>query len=195
MRGETRSRKSKRESNGFLSKLVGKETAKDVAEGFHGRKSEYVEDILEVEKYRTNFAHLGDLVEFEILDKKGRSVTPISFAEHDSEEHVSLGCTRDRQQLVLYGGDQSLDLESFTDLTEAEKRKDYVLIGECYSISYFSDKHHLTGPKYQAKGTEYIHVFGEEEGGERCKLVYEKLNQRIMLIGGSYEVRDEGIWN
>ncbi len=194
MKGEAR-KKGKKLKNSFLSKVgLTKETATDVAEGFHGRKSEYIEDILEIERYRTKFAHLGDLVEFEVLDKTGRHVVPIMFAEHDSEEHVSLGATPDRQQLVLYGGDQQLDLEAF-ELSEVEKRKDYVCVGECYSISYWSDKHHLEGPKYQKKGTEYIHVFGEEEGGERPKLVYDRLNERMMLIGGSYEVRDEGIWN
>jgi hypothetical protein len=185
--------KQKRQKNSFLG--IGEDTAKQVSEGFHGRKTEYVEDIIEIEKYRTKLAHLGDLVEFEILDRGGRAVIPIEFEEHDTEGHVSVGATPDRAQILLSGGDQCLDLDSFTDLSENEKRKDYVRIGEVYSISYYTDKHHLTGPKYQEKGTEYIHVFGEEEGGERPVLIYDRLNERLMLIGGSYEIRDEGIWN
>ncbi len=170
------------------------DSATSVSEGFHGRKPYYIEDILEIERYRTKLAHLGDLVEFEILSSNGRSVIPINFALHDTEEHVSVSSTPDRMQLILSGGDQSIDLESF-DLSDNEKRKDYVCIGEVFSISYFTDKHHLSGPKYQADGTEYIHKFGEEEGGIRPELMYDRLNERILLIGGSYEVRDEGIYN
>lgn len=171
------------------------EESTELTEGFHGRKAEYVEDILEIEKYRKNLAHLGDLVEFEILCRNGKQVTPINFADHDSDEHVSVGGTPDRQQIILSGGNQSIDLDSFFEISDTEKRKDYVRVGEIYSISYFTDKHHLTGPKYQKDGTEYIHVFGEEEEGERPELVYDRLNQRMMIIGGSYEIRDEGIWN
>lgn len=171
------------------------ESASKVAEGFHGRANTYIEDIIEVEHYRSNLAHLGDLVEFEILDPTGRKVTPINFAEHDSEEHVSVGSTSQRNQLILSGGNQSIDLDSFDDLSDSEKQKDLVQIGLIHSISYFTDKHHLEGPKYQQTGTEYIHVFGEEEGGEKPLLVYDKLNCRMWLVGGSYEVRDEGIYN
>src|SRR6185369_2997611 len=171
------------------------DAATKVSEGFHGRKSLYVEDIIEIERYRTKLAHLGDLVELEILDISGRHVIPISFAVHDSEEHVSVASTPDRNQLIFSGGNQGIELESFPDLTDNEKCKDYVRIGEVFSISYFTDKHHLEGPKYQKDGTEYIHQFGEEDGGVRPELMYDTLNQRMILVGGSYEVRDEGIYN
>jgi len=173
----------------------GFEEATEVSEGFHGRKSLYVEDIIEIERYRTKLAHLGDLVELEILDDSGKHVIPISFAVHDSEEHVSVASTPDRNQLIFSGGNQGIELDSFPDLTDNEKCKDYVRIGEVFSISYFTDKHHLEGPKYQKDGTEYIHQFGEEDGGVRPELMYDTLNQRMILVGGSYEVRDEGIYN
>jgi len=171
------------------------DAATSVSEGFHGRKSLYVEDIIEIERYRTKLAHLGDLVELEILDDSGKHVIPISFAVHDSEEHVSVASTPDRNQLIFSGGNQGIELESFPDLTDNEKCKDYVRIGEVFSISYFTDKHHLEGPKYQKDGTEYIHQFGEEDGGVRPELMYDTLNQRMILVGGSYEVKDEGIYN
>jgi hypothetical protein len=168
--------------------------AEQVTKGFHGRDAEYVEDIVEIEKYRTNLAHLGDLVELEILDKTGRNVFPICFAEHDTDGHVSVSSTIERNQIIFGGGDQELELQDL-ELSDNERQKDYVKVGEVYSISYFTDKHHLTGPKYQKDGTEYIHLFGEEDGGERPTLIYDRLNRRIFLVGGSYEVRDEGIYN
>lgn len=171
------------------------EAATSLAEGFHGRPSRYIEDVLEIERYRTKLAHLGDLVEFEIIDKSGKKVIPISFPARDSGDRVSVSATPDRYQILLTGGNQEIDLEEMEDLSDNEKRKDYVCIGEVFSISYFADKYHLEGPKYQKDGTEYIHKFGEEDGGERPKLMYDTLNSRMILIGGSYEVRDEGIYN
>ena len=191
----SRTKHFKGEGRKLKNSANGREEATTLSEGFHGRKPDYIEDIIEIERYRTDLAHLGDLVEFEILDYTGRRVIPINFAEHDSDSHVSVASTPDRMQLILSGGDQSIDLESFSDLSDNEKRKDYVCIGEVFSISYFTDKHHLTGPKYQADGTEYIHKFGEEENGQRPELMYDRLNNRMILIGGSYEVRDEGIYN
>lgn len=186
-------KQARRQKNSFLG--IGEDTATQLTEGFHGRKAQYVEDVIEIEKYRTNLAHLGDLVELEIMAESGRAVIPIEFEEHDTEGHVSVGGTTDRAQILFSGGDQCLDLDSFQDITEEEKRKDYVCIGKVYSISYYTDKHHLTGPKYQKDGTEYIHVFGEEKGGKLPTLMYDRLNERMMLVGGSYEIRDEGIYN
>lgn len=173
--------------------------AREVAEGFHGRPARNIEDVIEVERYRTKLAKLGDLIELEVLDKTGKSVTPITFASEennaDEEDYVSASSTPDRNQILFVGGNQIIDLDAFDYLHENELAKDYVFVGECYSISYYTDKHHLEGPKYQKEGTPYIHKFGEEEGGERPFLVYDKLNEHLLLVGGSYEVRDEGIYN
>jgi len=172
------------------------ESATEVSEGFHGRPSTYIEDIIEIEHYHKNLAKMGDLVELEILDRNdNRKVTPILFSDHNSEDSVSVSSTPQRNQIILSGGNQQIDIESFNDLSDNEKEKDLVEIGEIYSISYYTDKHHLSGPKYQKDGTEYVHIFGEEVGGEKPRLVYDRLNSRILLIGGSYEVRDEGIYN
>lgn len=171
------------------------EAAAKLSHGFHGRGADYVEDVIEIERYRTNLAHLGDLVELEILSRSGRSVIPISFEEHDTEGHVSVGGTPDRQQIVFAGGDQSIDLSSFDEIPIGEKKKDFVCLGPVYSISYYADKHHLTGPKQQKDGMEYIHTFGEEEEGERPILIYNRLSCLLYLVGGSYVIRDEGIYN
>lgn len=175
------------------------EKALAVAEGFHGRPARDIEDVIEIERYRTKLAKLGDLVELEVLCKSGKHVIPITFASEENdgieEDFVSASSTPDRNQILFVGGNQIVDLEAFDELNNNELAKDYVFLGECFSISYFTDKHHLEGPEYQKDGTPYIHKFGEEEGGERPFLVYDKLNEHLLLVGGSYEVRDEGIWN
>lgn len=43
-------------------------------------------------------------------------------------------------------------------------------------------------------GTPYRHEFGED-GGEMPFLVYDELNKKLQIVGGTYEVRDVGIWN
>jgi hypothetical protein len=97
--------------------------------------------------------------------------------------------------IEFVGGDQSLDLEDLqVSELEIETNKRYVQIGEVFSISYFADKHHLTGPKSQAYGTEYIHEFGED-GGDRPILVYDARDKKMKLVGGSYKVEEEGIKN
>jgi hypothetical protein len=176
------------------------EKARELAEGFHGRPARDIEDIIEIERYRTKLAKLGDLIELEVLCKDGDDVIPIAFAseENDSpeEDFVSVSSTPDRRQILFVAGNQIVDLSEFdSELTENELSKDYVCLGECFSISYWTDKHHLEGPEYQKEGTSYIHKFGEEEGGERPTLVYDRLNERLLLVGGSYEIRDEGIYN
>lgn len=169
------------------------EESAELSRSFHGRDNEYIEDVIEPFNYRRDLAHLGDLTELEVM-VDNKHVVPINFAPPDTEEHVSLSSSPDRRQLYLSGGDQTIDLDEWDELSEWEKEKDFVCLGEVFSITYFTDKHHLEGPKSQEKGVEYIHEFGEE-GGTRPKLVYDRLNENLTLVGGSYEVRDEGIWN
>ena len=63
---------------------------------------------------------------------------------------------------------------------------------------YWADKSHLEGPKYQAKGAQYEHYFGESEDGgedgEMPTLIYNVENCAMHLAGGSYEVKAEGIY-
>lgn len=43
-------------------------------------------------------------------------------------------------------------------------------------------------------GTPYRHEFGED-GGEMPFLVYDELNKKLQIVGGTYVVKDVGIWN
>ena len=186
------SRRGNRRSNSAATM----DEARSVSEGFHGREAKFIEDIIEVEHYRKNLAQLGELIEIEVVDRRGKSVIPLSFPPWDTEEHVDVASTPNRKQLIIAGGDQCVDLMAFVnELSETELEKDYICLGETFSISYYTDKHHLEGPEYQKDGTEYIHKFGEEEGGTRPYLFYDRLNEHLLLVGGSYEVRDNGIYN
>lgn len=162
------------------------EDAEEVSEGFHGRPVEYVEEVIEQEKYRENLAEVGCLLEIEVIDEDGECV-PICF----EDEGVELACGADRNQLFLVGGDQSLDLDDLEDMG-VNVNPDLIEVGKIYSICYQTDKHHLSGPKSQAKGADYQHEFGDESD-VLPTLIYDKLNCSMMIVGGEYEITDEGI--
>lgn len=184
-----------------------RELARAVAEGWHGRKAKSEFTIVEVDKYPTDLAQLGILVELAIVvpDSDDAEVLPIAFTETDypdeQSENVLVCSTPDRKQLVFVGGDQEIDeievleeLQYDDDEIETLVNRHKVVVGEVYSITYFADKHHLTGPKAQKNGVPYEHKFGEM-GGVRPIMVYDTQSKKVELVGGSYEIRDEGIYN
>lgn len=167
--------------------------AKEMSEKFHGRPSTNLSEAYETETYDENLAGLGELVEFEILQPDGKSVIPISW--QDSPKRPIVCCDGNGENIELVGGDQGLDLDELDiPSVEMETNKREIVIGSIFSISYFADKHHLVGPKIQAKGTEYIHEFGED-GGELPTLVYDRRDKKMKVVGGSYKVEAEGIKN
>ena len=78
------------------------------------------------------------------------------------------------------------------DGAAGEAGKYLVYVGMVWAVSYFADKHHLSGPKSQKNGIEYRHEFGEE-GGELPHLIYDARNAHLILAGGSYVIEPEGI--
>jgi hypothetical protein len=170
--------------------------AEEMSSKFHGRDPEEIIDLLEPEKYHSNLTKLGNLRLLEVVlpgDMESGKVVPIQFAE-DGDEQVELACTPDGQQLLLLAGDQTLDLEALEVPIDLQA-KDYIEVGMVHSITYFTDKHHLEGPKYQKKGCEYRHEFAEEKDGINPDLVYDTQNSRMMLTGGTYKVEERGIVN
>jgi hypothetical protein len=160
--------------------------ASRMSEKFHGRKTLGEFDIDETETYDDALAVLGDLIELNILcpDNEDSEFT-ISF----KKDKPLLCCDAHGGNLEIVGGDQDLELPQ--DVTEGKK---LAIIGEIRSVCYFTDKHHLEGPKSQAKGVEYEHQFGEE-GGNRPHAVYDTVNCKILIVGGSYTIEETGIAN
>lgn len=182
------------------------EDAEDVAKGFHGRDVEETFEEVEEHQFRSELAQLGELIELEVFNENLEELLVLSFSRNNEAEIVRLGASGDRKQLFIVGGDTCLEDELLEEVCPTGYEKDKVPVGYVFSISYFADKHHLTGPKQQKKGCEYIHEFGEQTGkkmgvqekvlsGKLPELVYDRLNQSLEMIGGGYEIRDEGIWD
>lgn len=165
-----------------------------LTESFHGRPPKEVIDHFESEEYPSDLAELGILISLEVINPyRDAEGIEINFPLKGEKDIVRL-CASDEHNLHIIGGDQSFPLDKLLegqDLEDAEK-KSLVDLGEVEAISYRTDKHHLEDTN--GKVEDWRHEFGED-GGEKPLLVYDRINQRLMLVGGSYTIEDRGIVN
>ena len=156
----------------------------DLAESFHGRKSEDYTEFTEPEHYHGHLAGLGQLIELKICTVTKLNVT-LSFDYDKKAEQVTLASNEDGTQLYFVGGDQSLPLEK---MKLDDKKRDSMRIGECYFISYLTEK------DFDAFETiVYEHEFGKDEDTRkkvsRPTLRYDLMNKRLYLDGGEYVIK------
>jgi hypothetical protein len=163
-----------------------------LAEEFHGRPGRQTIEVEEREEYDEHGVVLGILVGLEIVDEDGDYETPIEW-DYDpagSPKNVLVVSNPAGTNIEFVGGDQDIDWQAVDGA--GEQGKYLVYVGMVYAISYFADKHHLSGPKSQKDGIEYRHEFGED-GGELPHLVFDRRNEKLLLVGGEYDVEPEGI--
>ena len=195
-----------RRGNGLFSQTPA-ESAKELAREFHGRENKGTKEYTLASYYPKDLAELGVLIELQVFTSEDNDeYIPINFApEHpdltDDDNNVVLAATK--KQLYFIGGDQEFDPIEFGEtagfeFSEDALEKDEIVLGEVKAIAYFTDKHHLEGPKEQATGIPYQHEFAineqtGEQVGEYPTLVYSQKDGVFKLVGGSYEVLPEGI--
>ena len=159
------------------------DTAAEMYETFHGKPSEEILEVGETVHFHGNLAVLGELVEMKIatLTKKDAE---ISFADSGcvlcSNEHGT--------QLYVVGGDQTIDLEKL-GFTGDKLDKDMITVGVLYELTYQTAKGF---DKF--KLTDYYHELGEETGFQPM-VIYDRLNDFILVSGGEYKIKAEGIVN
>jgi hypothetical protein len=174
-------------------------SSQSLVESFHGRSHNSVDDIITFDSFPDSLAELGELRELVIVSPRFKGKLPIGFDEAGNAV-VKLASAPGGTQYVLVGGDQGIDPDSLVEdfgISEDELGEDWkrkVVLGEVVSLTYFTDKHHLSGPKYQKDGCLYEHQLGEE-GGELPTLVYDPNNESLEIVGGSYITKEEGIRN
>lgn len=157
---------------------------------FHGRAPEHTIEHDELIEIRSKFAEMGKLLELR-FDYDG--VTPRSHGEKLSASEIPLVdfggaqavCTADGANIYFLGGNQRVELEHLA----IESDKDYVELGPCTYIKYFTKKGF-----HNFEPVEYWHRFGEEDG-VRPVLAYDSLNRKLFLLGGNYRVEAAGIIN
>jgi hypothetical protein len=152
----------------------------DMYQLFHGRAPERTVEYEEQLEFRSKFAELGKLLELRFRLEGERE--PVPLLEFGS---CQVCCTADGTNMYFLGGNQSIDLDSLGIASD----KDYIELGECTYIKYFSKKgFHDFAP------VDYWHKLGEEDG-IRPVLAYDSLNRKLFLLGGNYRVKPEGIVN
>lgn len=154
--------------------------AEQMFQTFHGKAPGRIVEYDELVKFPHHFAEMGRLVELRIdLDRANRKFPFTSFGD------CKVVCTPDGQNIYFVGGDQKINL---ADL-DIGGEKDFIELGPCVYICY-----HTTKDFHDFAPIDYFHEFGEEDG-IRPMLAYDRLNQKLFLMGGNYHVKREGIVN
>lgn len=149
-------------------------------ETFHQKAPGHIIEYEELVRFPGHFAELGELKELRVfLDDANRDFPFTQFGD------CRVVCTPDGNNIYFVGGDQRIDFEALGISSD----KDTIELGPCTYIAYFTTKgFHDFAP------TKYWHRFGEEDG-IFPRLGYDRLNKRLFLIGGNYQVKREGIVN
>lgn len=160
------------------------EDAQAMFKKFHGRKSTTIEEVRARQHYRRTMSGLGVLMflRTDLTQEWNGKGVGLTFSEEDK---VIVASDPAGNQLYFLGGNQ--DVTGI--LPKGLAQKDFIDLGECDHIIYTADKDF---DNFEEK--DYQHEFGEETG-ERPRLMFDRLNQQLYLIGGHYEVKREGIVN
>lgn len=163
------------------------EDAQEVYETFHGAESQEEVNVEEAHLFRENLASLGILQEISLITQEKSRYT-VSF-ENDPP---LLCCSADSSQLYIIGGDQTIDDESLLEILSGDEdavSKDLVWLGVVDKVVYRTQKDFD-----EFETIDYVHELGED-GGLATALIYDRLNSVLMLSGGSYKIKREGIVN
>lgn len=150
------------------------EGAAAVSESWHGRPVKNVREVEEAYRIRTSLADLGGLEEL-VLDRPKPNT--LRFGKDVRVCAAPASADKMSRQLYFEGGKQCVDLEA-----AGVDVHDKVPLGEVISITYWAKKDHLGSSE-----DPWEHHFGDE-GGDRPLLVYDHLNKKLELVGGSYYI-------
>jgi len=154
-----------------------------IREGFTGASVNRVQIMHEPHMRGGDYALLGKLLELHVKPRKGGQVLSVTL------NGVSIVADDSARQIYFVGGDQdvSADLQVFGAL---DRGAGIFELGEARRIDYKQRKEHVSHPEMDA----WRHEFGEETG-ERPTVLFDSNNKRLLLEGGAYEIRPEGIVN
>ncbi len=162
-------------------------SAELLREEFVGRPAEFYTNYDEPHMPRGDYAQLGELLALYVKPVMGGQVQEINFRS----SRPLLVADESARQLYFVGGDQDISssLSVFAPGV-GQMTSGLVELGEVRRIDYKQRKEHLPDPEID----EWRHDFGEETG-VRPTLWFDPVTKRLLLQGGAYEVRSEGIVN
>ncbi len=162
--------------------------AEELYTSFHGREPHRIGIFDVPTSIAADLAELGILLKIKIIGR-GRMLQQIKFTR---EEGVRLAADPGSQSLYIIGDKQRLPANC---LDEMEREfgeaacKDQIILGTVKEITYEAKKGF---DKFET--IDYYHELGEETG-ERPLLVYDRRDHRLLIVGGAYTVKPEGITN
>jgi hypothetical protein len=159
-------------------------SAEAIRESFTGMPAEKYETF-DVEGMPSGeYAELGKLLSLYVKPVIGGQVREIRF----KQPYPLLVSDTSRRQLYFVEGDQ--DVSQGINLFNDSPTPGVCELGEVRRVDYKQRKEHLPNPGLD----EWKHHFGEENG-VRPTLWFNERTKQLLLKGGDYTVRSEGITN
>jgi hypothetical protein len=160
---------------------------------FHGRGPEKITGVDVTVGPPKHLAALGDMVALVLCDHNGVGFYKIVW--NGKEKPPFLATDIKANQLYIVGGDQ--DMESILRSLNVRGSQDMLDLGYVKQIEYHTQKD-FDG----FKPIDYYHKFGEEDAKKnpsskvrRPRLLYSRRNKKLMLAGGGYTIKKDGIIN
>jgi len=160
-------------------------SAATIREDFTGAPSEYVTSANEPHMPAGDYAQLGELLALYVKPMKGGQVMQIDFRQ----PRPKVVTDESARQIWFFEGDQDVT-DSLASFGAHDRGAGLFELGEARRIDYKQRKEHVPDPDVD----EWRHEFGEETG-VRPTVVFDRNRKRLMLEGGEYEIRREGIVN
>jgi len=155
-------------------------------ESFTGQSVDQVRVLDEPCIPRGDYGQIGELLALYVKPLAGGQVKVITCNRH--ARPIVLAAESGRQ-IYFAGGDQDL-AGSLPAFGARDRGGNVYELGEARRIDYKQRKEHLPDPD----GDEWKHEFGEENGVRPIAL-FDATHRRILLEGGDYRIRPEGIIN
>ncbi len=163
----------------------GNPSAEALREAFTGMEVDKVTINNEPHMPAGDYAGLGQALALYVKPMRGGQVQEIVFSGREKTRLVS---DESGQQIYFVGGDQ--DISDSLHKFGAIEREGMYELGEARRIDYKQRKEHVPDP--DADG--WRHEFGEETG-VRPTVLFDPRHKKLLLVGGEYEIRPEGIVN
>ena len=158
-------------------------SAERIREEFTGAPVEHEHVRHEPHMPAGDYAQLGKLLSLYVKPRTGGQVLEIR------PTNVIVVSDESAQQLWFVGGDQDVT-DSLAQFGALERGPNLYELGEARRIDYEQRKEHVPDPDQD----HWRHSFGEETD-VRPKVLFDRAHKRLMLEGGQYEIRREGIVN
>lgn len=158
-------------------------TAEALRETFTGRGVSRVKVYDEPHMPAGDYAMLGKGLALYVKPRTGSQVQIIDL------HGVTVVADESARQIYFVGGDQDVS-DGLRVFGALDRGAGIFELGEARRIDYKQRKEHVPSPEMDS----WRHGFGEETG-ERPMALFDARSKRLLLEGGAYQIREEGIVN